>query len=115
MDGTKSPIHKRKEVKTMTTSRHYARDRRTRQNIIDRIGEGNTILSVVWDRGHQNGPEIHMISDTGIISIYNQRSGKLITKLIARPAQIQRYFDGDAPVELLAIARHHQNMGYNMA
>ena len=97
----------------MAISQHYKRDRRQRQNIIDRIGEGHTILSVVWDRGHRNGAEIHMISDTGIISIYNQNSGKLITRLIARPGQIQRYFDGDAPVELLTIARYHQNMGYN--
>lgn len=96
------------------TSRHYARERRTRQHIIDRIGEGHTILSVVWDRGHKNGAEVHMISDTGIISIYNQNSGKLITKLIARPGQIKRYFEnGDAPVELLTIARRHTELGYN--
>lgn len=97
----------------MMTSKHYRQDRKQRQHIINMIGQGTIIREVVWDRGHRNGPEVHKVSDTGIISIYNLNSGKLITKLIARPAQIQRYFDGDAPVELLAIARHHQNMGYN--
>lgn len=97
----------------MTETRHYARDRRHRESIIKEIGYGHIIKVAIVDRGHRNGAEVHKVSDTGIISIYNLNSGKLITKLIARPAQIQRYFDGDAPVELLTIARHHQNMGYN--
>lgn len=95
------------------TSKHYRQDRKQRESIIKTIGNGHIVKVVILDRGHRNGAEVHKVSDTGIISIYNLNSGKLITKLIARPAQIQRYFDGDAPVELLTIARHHQNMGYN--
>lgn len=95
------------------TSKHYTKDREEREAIIKMIGKGHIIKVAIIDNGHRNGAEVHKISDTGIISIYNLNSGKLITKLIARPAQIQRYFDGDAPVELLTIARHHQNMGYN--
>jgi hypothetical protein len=97
----------------MTASRHYRKDRQYRESIIRTIGDGHIVKVVILDRGHQHGAEVHKVSDTGIISIYNLNSGKLITKLIARPGQIKRYFDGDAPVELLAIARHHQNMGYN--
>lgn len=78
------------------------------------IGQGHIIKAVVLDRGHRNGAEVHKISDTGIISIYNLNSGKLITKLIARPSQIKRYFEnGDAPVEVLRIAREHTRLGYN--
>lgn len=100
----------------MTETRHYARDRRYRESIIRTIGNGHIIKVVVLDRGHRNGPEIHKISDTGIISIYNLNSGKLITRLIARPNQIRRYFEnGDAPIEVLRIAREHQRLHYNMA
>lgn len=98
----------------MTKTRHYREDRRQREHIIQMIGQGHIIKVVIWDRDHRNGAEVHKVSDTGIISIYNLNSGKLITKLIARPAQIQRYFEnGDAPVELLTIAREHTRLGYN--
>lgn len=113
MDGTKSPIHKGREVLNMTASQHYTKDREKREAIIKMIGKGHIIKVAVIDHGHRNGPEIHKVSDTGIISIYNLNSGKLITRLIARPGQLQRYFDGDTPVALLAIARHHKSMGYN--
>ena len=96
------------------TSLHYTTDRQERENLIKQIGYGNTIKSVVVDKGHKNGPEIHKISDTGIITIYNQRTKKLITKLIARPNQIARYFtEGNAPKELREIAREHQKKNYN--
>jgi hypothetical protein len=96
------------------TSLHYTTDRQERENLIKQIGYGNTIKSVVVDKGHKNGPEIHKISDTGIITIYNQRTKKLITKLIARPSQIARYFtEGNAPKELIEIAREHQKKNYN--
>lgn len=98
----------------MTKTRHYAKERRYREAIIKEIGYGHIVKVVILDRGHRNGAEVHKVSDTGIISIYNLNSGKLITKLIARPGQIKRYFEnGDAPVELLTIARHHTELGYN--
>jgi hypothetical protein len=95
------------------TSAHYTIDRQAREAIIKTIGNGNVILEKEIDRGHRNGPEIHKVSDTGIITVYNKRSGKMITKLIARPNQIKRYFEGEAPAELLKVAREHQMMGYN--
>lgn len=45
--------------------------------------------SFVVDRGHPNGPEIHSVTDTGIIVVHNQRTGKMVTKLIARPGQVK--------------------------
>ena len=98
------------------TSAHYTNDRERREALIQMIGYGQIIKTVEVDRGHRNGPEIHKVSTTGIITIYNKRSGKMITKLIARPNQIRRYFEnGNAPAQLLNIARDHQRMGYNEA
>lgn len=68
------------------TSEHYNQDRDWREYLISTvIGEGNIVDSFVVDKGHRNGPEIHSVTDTGIIIIYNKKSGKMVTKLIARP------------------------------
>lgn len=98
-------------------SKHWERDRKNRKELIETIGYGNTIKTVVVDRHHKNGPEIHEISDTGIITIFNQRTKKMITQLIARPGQIKRYFtEGEIiPMGLLDIARQHQKLNYNYA
>lgn len=98
------------------TSKHYMTDRQRREEIIKQIGKGTEVKRVVLDKGHKNGAEIHVISSTGIVTIYNQRTKKLITKLIARPGQIRRYWKNEeAPKELIQIARQHQRMGYNHA
>ena len=98
------------------TSKHYMTDRQKREAIIEMIGKGTEVKRVVLDKGHKNGAEIHVISSTGIVTIYNQRTKKLITKLIARPGQIRRYWKNeDAPEELIQIARQHQKMNYNHA
>lgn len=96
-------------------SNHYIKDRQTREALIKSIGYGTTVKSVVIDRHHPNGPEIHEISNTGIITIYNQRTHKMITKLIARPGQIKRYYSENEtiPKDLLNIAKEHQIMKYN--
>lgn len=98
-------------------SEHYQKKRYTREMLIlDVIGEGNVIDNFVVDRGHKNGPEIHSITDTGIIIVYNQMSGKMITKLIARPGQIRRYYEAEgqeAPQDILDIAKEHLRKGYN--
>lgn len=98
------------------TSLHYMKDRERREALIKMIGYGEIIKTAEIDKGHKNGPEIHKVSTTGIVTIYNKNSGKMITKLIARPNQIKRYWtDGEAPAELLNIARDHQRMHYNEA
>ena len=96
-------------------SRHYSTDRQNREAIITQIGVGTVIKTVVVDRGHRNGPEIHKITDTALILIYNQRSGKLVTKLIARPAQILRYYRDDEPkpTKVVELARVHARLKYN--
>lgn len=45
----------------------------------------------VVNKGHANGNEIHIIYNNGIIKVYNERTCKFITVLIARVPQIERY------------------------
>ena len=99
-------------------SSHYSKRRTRRQRLIKEHinGDGNIIDSFVINKGHVDGIEIHSITDTGLIIIHNQSSGKLITKLIARPSQIKRYYrnSGRTPPQwLLTIAEWHKNLGYN--
>lgn len=96
------------------TSMHYTTERCRRERIITEIGMGEVYAVFIVDRGHKDGAEKHIITTTGIISIYNARSGKLITKLIARPGQIKRYYpDGDYPTEIVSIARMHVSQHLN--
>ncbi len=99
------------------TSKHWTEDRKERAKLIERIGLGNIIKEVEVDRHHKNGPEIHKLSDTGIITVFNKRTKKMVTQLIARPGQIRRYYNENEtiPTELIKIAREHQKMNFNYA
>ena len=97
------------------TSKHYKRDREVREAIIRQIGLGKEVITKEVDRGHPNGSELHTVTTTGIIIIRNKRTNKMITKLIARPSQISRYFDTETKEvrELKRIAQMHKELGYN--
>ena len=101
----------------MTQSRHYTEDRQAREALINMIGTGEAIATVRVDKGHRNGAELHTITTTGIIIIRNERTHKMITKLIARPGQIRRYFTEitEDIQNVINIAREHQIMKYNLA
>ena len=45
----------------------------------------------VVNKGHKNGNEIHLVYNNGVVKIYNERTRKFITVLIARVPQIERY------------------------
>lgn len=95
-------------------SRHYTQDRQRREQAIQKIGYGEKYAEFIVDRHHPHGLERHVISTTGIIEVYAVRTNDLITKLIARPAQIERYFKkGEAPKAIVEIARRHQIEGLN--
>lgn len=100
------------------TSKHYNKQRCKRQRLIDKYinGDGSVVDRFIIDKGHKNGIEIHFITDTGLIIIHNQNTKKLITKLIARPEQIKRYYknsDKQPPEWLLQLAEWHKSLGYN--
>lgn len=73
------------------TSYHYKTQRSERENFIEEhLGEGHIIDGFIVDKGHPKGAEVHSITDNGIIIVHNLLSGKLVTKLLARPHQIKR-------------------------
>lgn len=100
-------------------TRHYDVDKNTavRREIIEKyIGWGKDIFSAEVDRGHKNGTEIHVITDTAIIKVYNIRTKKHVTDLIARPNQIKRVYHAKgqyAPQWLLDIAYENRSRGFN--
>lgn len=56
------------------------------------VEESAKVIKIaVVNKGHKNGNEIHVIFNNGIIKVYNARTHKFITVLIARVPQIERY------------------------
>ena len=56
------------------------------------IEESAKVIKIaVVNKGHENGNEIHLVYNNGIVKIYNANSRKCITVLIARVPQIERY------------------------
>ena len=96
---------------------HYALDRQERTAFIrDVIGLGNIVDVFEIDRGHEDGAEIHSVTDTGIIIVRNKRNNVLITELIARPQQLRKLYASDnrkVPRELLRLAYTYTIAGYN--
>lgn len=116
-------------------TRHMGCDRQDRDEFIrSHVGSGNLVAKFLVDKGHWNGNEIHEVYDNAIIEIKNERTGNLITKLLARRGQLLRYTYGwngqvlkawDAngkpiaynkvriPAEVLRKAEQAQRQGWN--
>lgn len=96
-------------------SKHYIKDRVAREKLIREIGIGKEIATFRVDRNHRDGAELHTITSNGIIIIRNENTHKMVTKLIARPNQIRRYFPKETKEikNIIEIARVHQRLGYN--
>ncbi len=99
-------------------SKHYENERNEREKFIAEYicDNGNIVDEFVVDRGHPMGREIHSVTDTGLIIVRNENTGKLVTKLIARPKQIMRYYKGsdrEPPKYILDLAQWHMDLGYN--
>lgn len=99
-------------------SNHYKRQRYKREKFIDKNlnGDGKVIDSFIVDKGHKNGLEKHCLTENGIIIIYNLRTNKLVTKLVARRNQIKRYYYSsgrEPPSWLLELCDWHESLGYN--
>ena len=45
----------------------------------------------IVNKGHENGNEIHIVYNNGVVKVYNERTRKFITVLIARVPQVERY------------------------
>ena len=72
----------------------HALSRSKRLQVAERLiyeEHAKVIKIAVVDKGHANGDEIHIIYNNGIVKVYNERTHKFITVLIARIPQIERY------------------------
>lgn len=66
----------------------------------------------VVNKGHDNGNEVHVIYNNGIIKVYNANTHRFITVLIARAPQIERYKIKITKTMRKKINTHVEN-GYN--
>lgn len=72
----------------------HALKRSKRLQVAERliIEESAKVIKIaIVNKGHENGEEIHIIYNNGIIKVYNKRTRKFITVLIARVPQVERY------------------------
>ena len=72
----------------------HAVNRSKRLRVAERliIEESAKVLKIaVVNKGHENGNEIHIVYNNGVVKVYNERTRKFITVLIARVPQIERY------------------------
>ena len=72
----------------------HAVNRSKRLQIAERLiyeESAKVIKIAVVNKGHKNGNEAHVIYNNGVVKIYNERTGRFITVLIARVPQIERY------------------------
>ena len=93
----------------------HALKRSKRLQIAERliIEESAKVAKIaVVNKGHANGNEIHVIYNNGIIKVYNERTHKFITVLIARVPQIERYNVKVTKAMKKKIESHVKN-GYN--
>ena len=84
-------------IKTFTpsnnTTKHVLK-RSKRAQVAERliVSEHATVKAIaIINKGHSNGNEVHVIYNNGVIKVYNAITRKLVTVLIARVPQVERY------------------------
>lgn len=70
------------------------------------------IQYTICDTGHKNGLEVHVVYNNGIVFVYNMKTRKLITVLIARIPQIERY-NVTITKTMKQKVKSHIEQGYN--
>ena len=72
----------------------HAVNRSKRLQVAERliIQESAKVIRIaIVNKGHENGNEVHIVYNNGVVKVYNERTRKFITVLIARVPQIERY------------------------
>ena len=72
----------------------HAVNRSKRLQVAERLifeESAKVVKIAVVNKGHENGEEVHLVYNNGIIKIYNANTRRFITVLIARVPQIERY------------------------
>lgn len=84
----------RRELGRLRESGYFHRDRHERiMRIAKTVGFGHIVRQCLVDTGHRAGCEVHVLTSTGIVFVFNAHSRKLITVLVARPGQVARYYE----------------------
>lgn len=97
---------------------HYKNKRYKREKFIKEYlyGNGNVVDRFVINRNHPNGEEIHEVRDNGIVIVYNAHTLKIVTKIIARPKQLEKLYKSvgrTVPKWLRDLAYWHNSLNYN--
>ena len=83
---------KNKELDLSNLTKHVS-ERKNRLDVYFKVKDiGEVYDTFIVDKDHPNGDEVHVITDTGFILIFNHRTKKFITVLHARPGQLKRYY-----------------------
>lgn len=93
----------------------HALKRSKRLRVAERliIEESAKVVKIaVVNKGHENGNEIHIVYNNGVVKIYNASTRRFITVLIARVPQIERYKIKVTKTMKKKIKSHVKN-GYN--
>ena len=72
----------------------HAVNRSKRLQIAERLiyeESAKVVKIAVVNKGHENGNEVHLVYNNGVVKVYNENTRKFITVLIARVPQIERY------------------------
>ena len=93
---------------------HFNRERRYRLKHLDLSAKSVDGFIAIIDKHYINGAEIHALYNDGSIRIFNYRTKKLITILIARPNQAKRLNpDIKLPKEIYNICYRNMKKKYN--
>lgn len=104
-----------KEWFTNNQSEHL-KERKPRIRLFYRQKTHRIVSSFIVDKGHKNGNEIHCLTDSGAVVIFNEHTKKFITLLYPRVPQVKRYYRDlgmKAPKELIEKAIENTEKGYN--
>ena len=72
----------------------HAVNRSKRLQVAERLifeESAKVVKIAVVNKEHENGNEVHIVYNNGVVKIYNEHTRKFITVLIAKVPQIERY------------------------
>ena len=96
----------------MKESLHYTYEKVERQELIKQIGLGKVIHSCEQYDTKRGRMFRYEITDTAVLIVKNIENTYIITKMIARPSRIRKYWD-NAPDEIIELAvKHHREKLY---
>lgn len=101
--------------KSLDATNHIAKRSKRLQiaNMLLFTESATLIGCYVIDTGHENGLEVHAVWNNGIIKIYNLRTSKFITVLIARVGQMKRYPNVEITKTMKRKIKEHVKNEYN--